>query len=1803
MVTTARAHSTGPHRRHVFVFGAQGTEFTDQLELLLQQCDTHAPLTRVCRAFFAQALQALVEESSRLSPEDLATFPGLSDMASLRSVAACGSHAAIAGFLLCATQVATFLLAAEAQPDLLDGPLAATGLCSGVLPAAAVVLSRTALDVATVGVDLCRLALWVGLESARNNTGQSRSRALVLYGRNVDEARVSALTQAFNAHTDGPDVYISSVVSSSNITVSGPPAQLDLFQTALSAPIPAEWLGTGLSLQHLRLPVCSPYHSSDLNDAAERVIAKAQERGVTQRLGVLQAGLDGELRKLLYPCDLPATMTLIPALVHTILTQVNRWEHIELRDAGEVALFYGDKGARSLCARFVDAQPTALITLAAEHRSNDSQPVEPTDDDRIAIVSLSCRFPNGADTPEKFWSMLEEQVDCCREIPPHLFDWKAYRERKGQGKQRNSLSVPWGNFLDDVDAFDHQLFNMSPKESMQLDPQHRFTLMCCYEAMEEAGYAPEQLASYRTTRLGCFIGASSDDYRENASSDIGAYFITGNIRAFIPGHVSFAWDLEGPSNSVDTACSSSLVAIEAACDALRNGQCDSALAGGVTILTQPQMFIGYERAGVLSPTGQCRTFADDVDGICRGDGVGVVMLKRYATAVADGDNVLGVIRACRSTYGSLDHRTHLGAPAQDVLEKLYRQTCMDARVDPHNVAYVDAHGVGERKAEAAEVNAIAQVFGHDRRRSPLYVGSSKPTFGYSEAACGMAALTSALGVLQRRRLPGTRGHTRNKLFQGLPELNVEIPSQATHLTPHGRLLAGISNLNLFGGATFLLLEEAEQRAPCPSDPRTHHVVALSAKSPKAARDLLRAYLQVPRTASLADVSYTSTARRQHFAHRFVAAGRNWDEVRAGLERAELVSIAERKPPVAFHVLAGQDPDWLATYIAAMSAASKIFRVELNNARHTGADLAAACSLATGRLWMRWLGDMAVHTRAERREVVVALVLAGATSVQGSHRWVAEPRRGVLKAPRVDIQVAASGGATLRLEAGQPIDVSALDAFLADNTTEPRLAHRGSHGFIVRRDCDSAHDNEVAIGPNAWHDITHGLARMYAAGGAIDWKAYHSEHARHLSVIKLPNYRFDLQRFWMPYQDRGLLPIAGVDQGSGDAGDSVTHEVLGRQLSQADDGSVAFEQRGLNHEHWRAALTQQAMAALCHLEREEHRFAGERHFEVSAVFTRSATPSLLTVAPIDGNGDWLNCSWTRTDDSEPAANCRVRRLASTALSRTERAVLRQASTARTIRDCIPTRLLYRLLAKVEPYATERHSLQGLRIGQGEAIANAAFAGPTSWRLASQIDAMEQVAIALTNVGLLGNDDSVGYGVRGYESVVVTAGLRDDIEAATVYAVRAGNADGPASTERVDSYLIHDGQVVAAILGVLLERGTSSQDVKAQDNRAPSQSKGDADRPAVPTTPAQPVVSTPPAPSPVSASLSALKAVMLSELGVSADDLQPDRNLADLGLDSLMSLQVLGVMREAHDVDLPASLFMDHPTLASVGAFLSAGTHDAGSEVVGTSSAPALPTSAPAAPVPVRPVLVSGASHRTHRAPIFLLPDGSGSGAVYRETPDLGMPAYAVTSPFLQAKSTHAWSVEEIAARFVECIALTHPAGQPLYLGGWSFGGIVAFEVCRLLQTSRRFLVNGVLLIDSPDPQWPPLPDTVFQWLQDAGREVPQFSAAMQGHFAATLAALGRYRPEPLASAPGSLVVVNALKGVGGRPEDVEQWNSTVGWLQESREGLGAHGWERYVSRENLRVVQVDADHFEACSRGAWREIARDLSEIWHADAQS
>lgn len=272
------------------------------------------------------------------------------------------------------------------------------------------------------------------------------------------------------------------------------------------------------------------------------------------------------------------------------------------------------------------------------------------------------------------------------------------------------------------------LFNMSPREAKAVDPTQRLLLMTAYEALERAGYSDHQ-----GRRIGTFFGQTTDDYREtNAGQNIDLYYIPGGMRAFGPGRLNYHFKWDGPSYSIDTACSSSATALEFAYNALVTGDCDMALAGGGNILSGPQMFAGLSRGGFLSPTGGCKTFSDDADGYCRGEAVGVVVLKRLDRAVADGDNIEAVIKSIATNSSAYAASiTHPHSPTQ---ERLYKQVLQKALLKPEDVQYIEMHGTGTQAGDRTEVESVASVFGQ-RCDSPLYIGAAKSNIGHGEGVC------------------------------------------------------------------------------------------------------------------------------------------------------------------------------------------------------------------------------------------------------------------------------------------------------------------------------------------------------------------------------------------------------------------------------------------------------------------------------------------------------------------------------------------------------------------------------------------------------------------------------------------------------------------------------------------------------------------------------------------------------------------------------------------------------------------------------------------------------------------------------------------------------------------------------------------------------------------------------------------------------------------------------------------------------------------------------------------------------------
>jgi len=367
----------------------------------------------------------------------------------------------------------------------------------------------------------------------------------------------------------------------------------------------------------------------------------------------------------------------------------------------------------------------------------------------MAVIGVSCRFPGAADL-DAFAAMLAQGVDAVTEIPPERFTREAYLH--SDPKQAGKTYTLAAGVIEGVDRFDAAFFGISPREAEQMDPQQRLLLELTHEALEDAGMPATRLAG---TRTGVYVGGSASDYLALRLGDpavANAYFMTGATLSTLSNRISYVFDLKGPSFTVDTACSSSLVALHLACMAMRRGDVDMAIVGGVNLLLSPQSYVGFSRASMLSPRGRCHAFAAGADGYVRAEGGGVVLIKPLDVALADGDDIRFVIEA---TGVNSDGRTAgLSLPSRTAQAALLRDVYGNSRVDPDDLVYVEAHGTGTAVGDPIEAGALGEVLGHSRTR-PLPIGSVKTNIGHLEAGSGMAGLLKAMIVLRDGVIPAS----------------------------------------------------------------------------------------------------------------------------------------------------------------------------------------------------------------------------------------------------------------------------------------------------------------------------------------------------------------------------------------------------------------------------------------------------------------------------------------------------------------------------------------------------------------------------------------------------------------------------------------------------------------------------------------------------------------------------------------------------------------------------------------------------------------------------------------------------------------------------------------------------------------------------------------------------------------------------------------------------------------------------------------------------------------------------------------
>ena len=490
-------------------------------------------------------------------------------------------------------------------------------------------------------------------------------------------------------------------------------------------------------------------------------------------------------------------------------------------------------------------------------------------DEPIAIVAVSCRFP-GAPDPEAFWKLLSGGVDAIREVPEDRFDIDEFYDPDPD--TAGKTYTRFGGFLDGIDGFDPEFFGISPREAVWIEPQQRLTLETVWEGLERAGYSP---ASLRGSRTGIFMGVAANEYAPLLSggsiAEIEPHFITGNALNAISGRVAFTLGLEGPAVAVDTACSSALVAVHQAAQALRFGDCDMALAGGVNVLLSPVTMVAASRARMLSPVGRCKTFDASADGYVRSEGCGVLVLKRLSDAERDGDRIAAVISS--SAVNQDGASSGLTVPNGGAQQRLIGTVLARAGLTGGDVDYLEAHGTGTPLGDPIEVQAAAAAFAGSRAADrPLLMGSVKTNIGHTESASGAAGLIKVVLSLQHELLPESLHFDTPSPHIPWDALPVRVVDEATPWQANGRpRRAGVSSFGFTGTNAHVLIEEAPARVEiAPESTSPVGVLALSARSPEALAALARRYdtwLSVHPDVDLAAVCLTAGTGRSHFEHR------------------------------------------------------------------------------------------------------------------------------------------------------------------------------------------------------------------------------------------------------------------------------------------------------------------------------------------------------------------------------------------------------------------------------------------------------------------------------------------------------------------------------------------------------------------------------------------------------------------------------------------------------------------------------------------------------------------------------------------------------------------------------------------------------------------------------------------------------------------------------------------------------------------------------------------------------------------------
>jgi len=547
----------------------------------------------------------------------------------------------------------------------------------------------------------------------------------------------------------------------------------------------------------------------------------------------------------------------------------------------------------------------------------------------IAIIGIGCRFPGGVNNTEAFWKLLVEGREGVCDVPADR--WNVERFYDPEPGLAGKTIAKRGGFIEGIDQFDPQFFGISPREAPYIDPQQRLLLETAWESIEDAGMI---LDFEKGTDIGVFVGISHNDYQglQHTATDrsgISAHTPTGSAHSIAANRISYCLNLSGPSIAMDTACSSALTAVHIACEHIRAGHCKVAMAGGVTVMINPDGFIGFSQAGMLSPEGKCKAFDASANGFVRGEGAAMILMKRLSDAIADGDPIHAVIIG--SAVNQDGHTNGISLPSPEAQSRLVTDACRNAGVEPSSIGYVEAHGTGTAVGDPIEAHALAEALCADREQ-PLVIGSVKTNLGHLETASGVAGLLKAALVLKHGRIPASLHYENPNPNIDFDALKLRVAVENEAFPDNGSVrIAGVNSFGFGGANSHVILTQApavsQLQRTLEADSGRAWPLMLSARSEESLLtsawnlsvwldDQLKLNGNSP---SLADVAYMLGARRNHHSHRLVLTSNSMAEMvrelaafstgNAGPKVRNAFTPRPEKTARVVFVMSGQGPQW------------------------------------------------------------------------------------------------------------------------------------------------------------------------------------------------------------------------------------------------------------------------------------------------------------------------------------------------------------------------------------------------------------------------------------------------------------------------------------------------------------------------------------------------------------------------------------------------------------------------------------------------------------------------------------------------------------------------------------------------------------------------------------------------------------------------------------------------------------------------------------------------------------------------------